>query len=378
MFCNGSACIEPRTLLPDEILPENVVNNASAQSPARDVSRNYRHDVELNVAYDDVGLGTLRNHLTDSADAGDSEAQRRLAEMYHSGLGGPEQIDDAMRYYRMASDQGDVQASLALADLLIEEQPENYDPTEIRFLLEEAARDGTPLAQVKFGAWLQLQGEDANALNWYTMAAEQEDLEGIFRMAGAYRDGVGTAQDLVRARHLFGAAASRGHAPAETQLAEMLLRGHGGHVNEQEAIGLFESASLKDYGPALLSSAKLYRDGTIVERDAEKAYERGRRAAELGIAEAIDMEPNLLSEFCHSTDVTCVSVPILYMTDREDTGSENLDARFANERENHFGQHDGANSNLHYGLVMVTVPARRRISARRYWSAGKNGQLVVR
>ena len=162
----------------------------------------------------------------------------------------------------------------------------------------------------------------------------------------------------MRARQIFGMAANRNYAPAETQLAEMLLRGHGGPVDEEGAIRLFESASHKDYGPALLSSAKLYRDGAIIERDAKKAYERGRRAAELGIEESIDIEPSLLTEYCQSTDVTCVSVRVLYMTDREDTGSENLDTRFANEREDLFFQHSGDNPNLHYGLVTVTVPAR--------------------
>ena len=162
IYCNGSVCIDPRNLCPNATdddcyirsLPEDEVDAESMQSSAQEVSSNDGHDAESNVEYESVGLDILRNHLTDSTNGGDAEAQRRLAEMYHNGLGGPRRIDDAMRYYRLAASQGDVQATLALVDLLIEVQRENSDPTEIRSLLQNAARGGTPLAQVKLGAWL--------------------------------------------------------------------------------------------------------------------------------------------------------------------------------------------------------------------------------
>ena len=304
-----------------------------------------------------VAAQLSRSQLIPKADNGDVSSQRRLAEMYRYGLGGVTNVDESIYYYNMASESGDVEAKLALVDILTYTQGDIKNSQEIEILLQEAADSGLPLAQVKLGSWLQLQGDHEAALYWYTQAAEQEDLDGIYRLGSAHYDGIGTEQNFEEARKILAVAASGQYAPAETLLAEMLLEGQGGLPEERQAVQLLERASRKDFGPALLASARLYNVGRIVQRDLEEAYKRVRRAAELGEKEAIDMEEEILYDYCESMTDNCVTVPILYMTDRKDTGNEELDQRFANQREDQWRDSMVGNSNLHYGVVTTTVPA---------------------
>ena len=139
----------------------------------------------------------------------------------------------------------------------------------------------------------------------------------------------------------------------------MLLIGQGGAIDELQAVQLLERASNQDYAPALLAFSELYSVGGVVKRDSKRAYQQTRRAAELGLKEAIRIEPLRIRDYCQSSDEACVTVPVLYVTDRRDSGDVRLDYRFANEREDRSSGSGLDESNLHYGVVTITVPADR-------------------
>lgn len=293
-----------------------------------------------------------RHLLKRAADMGYAPAQRNLAGTYRYGVGGRQDFAEAERLYGLAVDQGDVQAMLDLAEMLAEDGGARQNHGRRKALLAEAANSGDPQGQVLFGMLLQAQGDDNEAFKWYSRAAEQQDPDGIVRLGIAHRDGIGTNRDINRARQLFTQASRKRDPAAQTHLAQMLLRGEGGPADLTRALELLELAWGRGHAPAAFRLAQLYSAGTPgTPRDPKMAYELNRGAGELGYEEAFQEDGELLEDYCKSTATECVTINIMYLTDRQDTGKERLDFRFANRRQN-----PSAVTDLHYGLVQVTVP----------------------
>lgn len=339
-----------------ELSPPNITDTFRYPTLQRTQNLNSLYQMD---EYQD--LDATKELLYTAARKGDTNAQKVLtgvlARMYQYGIGGVTDHDEAKRHYKIAAQRGDAEAKLELAKILLEAQDETSDEEEIRRLFSEAASVGLSSAQIEFGVWLQAQGEGKDAFDWYKQAANQNDLNGIFRLAGAYRDGIGVESDLEEARDLFEKAAAKRYAPAETQLAKMLLSGQGGSINKTTALALLRSASNQDYPPALFTLSQLYRTGLVVKRDSEKAYQQVQRAAELGLKEAIEIEPIVIKEYCELDSNVCATIPILYMTDRKETSDKRLDYRFANKRESSSLNGNSSTTFLHYGVVTTTVPA---------------------
>jgi len=69
--------------------------------------------------------------------------------------------------------------------------------------------------------------DDAEAVHWYSLAAKQEDPEGITNLAMMYLQGRGVKRDPPQAFRLCRKAAEAGHSAARQNLALMYANGDG-------------------------------------------------------------------------------------------------------------------------------------------------------
>ncbi len=114
-----------------------------------------------------------------------AEEQYDLGVKYDNGVGVPEDDQEALRWYRLAADQGYAQAQVAVGAY--------YFLGEI---LPEDFQEGVRL---------------------FRLAANQGSLEGQLALAWLYQEGMGVPQDLVYAYAWFNIA---GSAPSEYALEE--------------------------------------------------------------------------------------------------------------------------------------------------------------
>ncbi len=123
-------------------------------------------------------------------------AYAKIAQMYEAGDDLPKDINEAMKWYRMAADKGDADASVKLATLLLSPgrspTPQEYE--EARDRCEEASK-------VSSG--------------------------GAYCVALIYKHGLGVKQDLAKSAEWFGRAAEMGHARAALELGEAYWKGEG-------------------------------------------------------------------------------------------------------------------------------------------------------
>jgi hypothetical protein len=117
---------------------------------------------------------------------GDAEAQFRLAVMYGTGTGVPQDLAEAARWYRQAAEQGHRYAAHNLAVMLLKGDGVKPDP--------------------------------AASFDWSAKAAEQEVPEAQLMLGNLYAGGLGTAVDPSLARHWYEQAAAHGNALAAAKL----------------------------------------------------------------------------------------------------------------------------------------------------------------
>jgi len=148
-----------------------------------DPESDYQRGLKAYTAEDLIGA---MEALGQAADAGHARAQALLGYIFDKA----EENAEAMRYYRMAADQGDPAGEYGVATLYV-------------------AGEG-------------VEKDDAEAVRWFTMAADKGHGPAIDVLADAYLEGaLGLAPDREEALRLLRTGAAHGYQPARQKLLSL-------------------------------------------------------------------------------------------------------------------------------------------------------------
>jgi TPR repeat protein/serine/threonine protein kinase len=195
--------------------------------------------------------------LLKRAEAGDAEAQGLAALSYQVGFKFPEDLSLANQWAKKAADAGDPIGEFTLAML--------YSSGQGTARNSGAAAD---LAQKAMPQLAQAEGRRPAAADYC--------------LAVAYRDGLGTPQDLQQALALFEQEAARGSALGQYGAGIMYAQGMGTSPIPAKASEYFQKAANQGLTEAMVSMALAYQNGQGVPKDEQKAGEFWRQAAERG------------------------------------------------------------------------------------------------
>jgi uncharacterized protein len=98
--------------------------------------------------------------LTTLAEKGNAEAQLKLAELYRTGKGAAQNVEEAAKWYRKAAEQGVAEAQFKLGELLLESKDAAKHAVEAATWLEKAASQGFKAATDKL-ADLKAKAKDS-------------------------------------------------------------------------------------------------------------------------------------------------------------------------------------------------------------------------
>ncbi len=146
-------------------------------------------------AFADWFLSSETKALIVKADAGDVKAQFLVGAAYDTGEGAPRNGENAIKYYRMAAEQGHVEAQNSL------------------------------------GSVLQAEKRYTEALPWYERAAAQGHALATNNLAYLHDMGLGVPQDRQKGFELYSRAAELGWAEAMWNMANMYGAGQLGKVD---------------------------------------------------------------------------------------------------------------------------------------------------
>ena len=208
-----------------------------------------------------------------------------------------EEYDTALPLVQKASDNGDMEATAALATYYIYgygETEKNYDKG--LELAQKAADAGNARGMFLVGRCYSngdgVVQDYEKAVEWYQKSADLGDPWAMNNLGVLYVSGSGVPQDYKKAAEWYEKAADLGVEYAMYSLAGLYRNGNGVPQDYKKAAEWYEKAADLGYESAMYSLACLYRDGNGVSQDYKKAAEWFVKAAELGNTGAMNEAGN--------------------------------------------------------------------------------------
>lgn len=155
------------------------------------------------------------------AESGDAQAQLEIGNCYLHGDGVPADVAEAMRWWRLAADQGNANAQLNLGVTLLSRGGSEGTAEAVKWITR-AAEAGDETAQRNLGL-MYLMGNGVpkharNAAVWMHRAAAKGDATAQYNLGIMFENGEGTAVDRQEARRWYERAARNGHPQARQWL----------------------------------------------------------------------------------------------------------------------------------------------------------------
>ena len=259
-----------------------------------------------------------------ASDLGDADASSSLGYMYIVGEGVPQDRVTAAEYLKRASDLGNTKAMCNLGSIMM-----GIDPSQALALFERAAESGYEKGMINAATMLRggngVAADPERAVMWLERAAAiSTEAAGI--LAHILRTGEGVFPDKPRAAELYRKAAEAGDPDSQYDLAMMLDAGDGIPVDRveaerwfrasadqgdndarlciggilyergefSEAEGYFTDAALDGDVKAMYNLALMLMDGSLGERDENKAMEWMEMASDAGFVYAQSMLGSML------------------------------------------------------------------------------------
>ena len=176
--------------------------------------------------------------LKKKAEAGDAASQYQLAERYAEADGVDQNYQTALKWARLAADQGNAKAQYRMASILfLGSAGESRQPEALQLFrksaagLEKLAEEGDADARAKLGILcargIGVEKDAERAAKLFTQAADAGVVKAQVDLAGAYLLGNGVGRNPTTAGEWFTKAAEAGHGQAQVQLGMLCIQGTG-------------------------------------------------------------------------------------------------------------------------------------------------------
>jgi len=156
------------------------------------------------------------------AEQGDAKAEYKLGSIYYDGRGVPQDLAEALRWYRKAAAQGDPKSEYAIGYMYDTGHGVQQDNAQAYSWYQRAANQGDGEAECGLGSMYYhghgVPRDWTQAALWYRRAAEGGLARGQYDLGYMYDHGLGVPRDQVQARLWFRRAAEQGDERARRVL----------------------------------------------------------------------------------------------------------------------------------------------------------------
>ena len=211
-----------------------------------------------------VGFGVAEDaekaveYYQKAADLGHVDAMYNLGNCYANGNGVAEDAEKAVEYYKKAADLGHVNAMYNLGNCYANGNGVAEDAEKAVEYYKKAADLGKIDALLGVGVICENKGDFADAVTYYTQAAEKGVPYAYLNLGKCYLEGKGFTQDLAKAEELINKAEELGVEASE--IKEELLDRQEGEQNTYANALLSEGKN----DEALAIYKKLAENGNVI------------------------------------------------------------------------------------------------------------------
>ena len=229
--------------------------------------------------------------ITALAEAGDPFAQVTLSFMYDSGKGVEKNKRAAIKWSKLAAEQGHPQGMYHLASryLFDDDFGEKAKQSALKAGIEwanKAASTGLPWAHAILGTVYEfgigVQANFEKAADHYARAHLKGSTLATVALGDLYARGQGVETDLDRAASLYREAAEAGHSGAQFRLGRAYIDGEGVESDPEKAIKWLKSAIEAGHVRAMVWLGFVYEIGLSNAPNLREAEHWYQKAAEQG------------------------------------------------------------------------------------------------
>lgn len=229
----------------------------------------------------------------------------RIGKMYQYGLGTDEKLEQAGEWFSKAAAKEHKYALYSLGMLYLQGKGVEQDEETAYSLLFRSYSKGNPYAAYELGKLYETgcgteknQEKSENCyraafLGFLNLEKRSKDDTLWYRIGCMYLHGIGTEADETKAEHYLTKASDYGNTHASYQLARLYIRqesqklsGESGtaldYAKIAKAVKWLEESAAQENPFADYAIGRLYREGTLVAEDMEKAVFHLKRAADAG------------------------------------------------------------------------------------------------
>ena len=241
-------------------------------------------DYYMSVGKDPQHIKEARNLYERFAQQKDKTAQLKLGYMYEQGLGGQQDLTQAVAFYTAAAEQGESRAQYFLGRLyqlgLLDKTPD-YVMAKKWYAL---AQTKYPAAAVAYGYIDEIVHDDyMSAMSSYQQAADLGDPVANYDLGLMYEMGKNQPVDLEKAKTLYLQAADKGVLTAMVPLGELYLNEH----KDKEALIWFRKAAALGDATAKYHLGAMLEKGVGTAPSISDAVQYYQQSAEQGNAKAL-------------------------------------------------------------------------------------------
>lgn len=212
-----------------------------------------------------------------AGNAGDAEAQYRLAKIYDASREGKHPNKEVVAWLEKAGAQGHMEAQLMLGKIYqFGRRGIPKDLSKAKIWYDMAAAKGSKTAMVQIENLYAnvkdgyVKAVQTNAdLSWLDASAKQGNAEAAARLAVLAEKGEGIPQDYKRAADLYKVAAEAGIPQAEAGLGSLYASGQGVPLDYEKAVYWLNKAAEEGFVEAQRKLADIY---AYKRGDSAKAY----------------------------------------------------------------------------------------------------------
>lgn len=324
------------------------------------------------------GNGIIRNYIEAAniwdlaSNQGNIDALLGIADCYFFGYGKPEDNVRALEIYREVyqRDSNKVYALCQIGQMYAYGWGVETNIEEGLRILEDAWKKGSARAATEIGLLYMHNMGDLTvekvitALRWYQRAADAGDDKGCYRLGFIYAEGShGVIQSKIMAYRLL----MKGRSYTDALSLLLTSKGFGIATDEEYKSILDESLERAENGNAemLGSLGYIYSEGKYVPRDIEKAIIWYERAIENGDAFSA-FRLGCAYRFGWNDFTQDISKAVKYYTNSAEMGSLQAMSSLADMLED-----------LDYNYYEITYEERNRLALHWYEEAAKNGDNLA-
>ena len=270
-----------RRLLPILCLTLAVLLGSAGVSWSADLQKGL--DAHRNKDY-----ATALRELKPLAEQGDAYAQNNLGSMYESGHGVPQDNKTAVKWYRLAAEQGYTPAQVSANTLRnnLEKPQQKIAEQKPSPTVTAEKPSASSSGDFQKGMTAYDKGDYATALREWKPLAEQGDAGVQYNLGAMYDEGLGVPQDQKTAVKWFRLAAEQGFAGAQYKLGVRYAKGRGVPQNDKTAVKWFRLAAEQGIALAQYNLGTMYHRGKGVLQNQKTAVKWYKLAADQGLSYA--------------------------------------------------------------------------------------------